>query len=201
MTTLLCLLVSALPTEPLFTIEPTSYAPYASGAAAADDFPEMEYTYIEANYVWTDSGIVDDTLDGWEFTASLELPLNFFLQGTYLDQSSDADVTVYRIGAGWHFGFTSRLDAYGILGYQGIEVDDSTGDFDDDGVSGEIGLRALLTDSFEVNGRARWADVEDSEFGGGVGARFYITERLSAGANYDQVSGDDIISTGLRFEF
>src|SRR5215213_3905299 len=67
MTPFLCLLVSAIPTEPVFAVERPSYAPYTPVVAFADDFPALEYTYIEGNYVWRDSDALDDKLNGWEF--------------------------------------------------------------------------------------------------------------------------------------
>lgn len=178
-------------------IEPASLAPVA---VPSDDFPEMEYTYAEASYVWTDSDLIDDEVDGWEATGSIELPLNFFLQGTYRDQSGDADLTTTRIGGGWHFGFTSRLDAYGILSYERLEVESSGDDDTDDGVGGEIGLRLLLTHRLEVNGRTTWADVGDSDAGIGFGARWYFTDFLSVGARFDAVGDDELLAAGVRFE-
>jgi len=218
MSSLLCLLVSALPTQPLYTFEPTAptespvmssplepspLATYAPTAALAEgDMPELEYTYIEANYVWQDPEDFEDNLDGWEITGSLELPLNFFLQATYIDQDSDFDdVTRWRLGAGWHIGLIARLDAYGILSYEHVEFDNSDVDIDEDGVAGEIGLRFLLTPKIELNGRILWKDVEESEAGGGVGARFYFSDSLSVGANYDITDNNDTALAGLRFEF
>lgn len=213
---LLCLLASTLPTQPHFEFEPSlaelsrgigssietvSFAPYTPAVPLATEYPELEYTYIEANYIWTDSDDLDDTLDGWEATGSLELPLNFFLQASVSDQSADADVSTYRIGAGWHFGFTSLLDAYGILSFAHVEVDNSPSDFSDDGMAGELGLRFMLTRKLELNGRGQWVDIEDSEAGYGVGARWYITESLSLGANIDEIDNDEVVSAGVRLEF
>jgi hypothetical protein len=166
-----------------------------------DDFPEMEYTYVEANYVYNDSDLVDDKLDGWEVTGSLELPVNFFLQGTVRQLSGDVDLKSYRLGAGWHFGFTKRFDIYGILSYARLESDGSDDDFTDDGPAGEVGLRFMLTHNIELNGRTEWADVGDNDPGVGAGARFYLSDSLSLGARYDTVSGDDTVTAGVRFEF
>lgn len=208
----LCLLPFASATEPLpgsaapiaatlFSVEPRSFSSSTLGVAPAEDRPEMEYTYIEANYVWLDSDLLGDTLDGYEVTGSLELPLNFFLQATGRDQSADASVTTYRIGAGWHFGFTAMFDAYGILSYENVQVDDSGDDFTGEGAAGEIGLRFLPTKRIELNGRAQYVDSVDGEAGFGLGARFYFTESLSAGLRFDAIGDDTLGSAGLRFEF
>jgi hypothetical protein len=214
MTLLLSLLAATLPSQPVNAYEPIAAeplsllgafvepAPLASYAPldGPDEFPELEYTYIEANYLTTDSELADDTLDGWEITGSLELPLNFFLQGTAQEQSGDADITKYRIGAGWHFGFLKRFDAYGIISYESFEIEDSGDDFDDDSAAGELGLRVLITKRIEVNGRGLWSDNGEGDPFFGLGARFYFLESLSAGARFDTDGNDDLISLGLRFE-
>jgi hypothetical protein len=215
MTMLLSLLVATLPSQPLFALEPTTSEPlsafgaraepspflaYSPIARAPEDFPEMEYTYIEANYLGTDSKIADDTIDGYELTGSFEFPLNIFVQGTVSQQSGDADLDRYRLGVGWHFGFTSRFDAYGILSWEELKLDGSGDDFTDDSAAAEIGLRVLLTRSIEVNGRSQWSDNGDGDPSVGVGARFYFSGNLSLGARYDTTGDEDTGSVGLRFE-
>lgn len=213
---LLSLAFSSIPAQPLYALEPTSTGPSPASYSAFEpaslepfmpvvdddgEFPELEYTFIEANYVRTDSDIVNDDIDGWELIGSLELPLNLFLQGTFLEQSADEDVTNWRFGAGWHIGFLRRFDAYGILSVAGQEVDDSANDYSEEGIAGEIGLRMLVTKSFEANARVQWVDIEEDDTGGGLGARFYITDSLSVGARYDVLGDDETVSAGLRFEF
>jgi len=215
MTLLLNLLVATLPTQPLYAIEPVATEPlaafgapvepnpflaYSPIARAPEDFPEMEYTFIEANYVWLDSKIADGNLDGYELTGSFELPLNIFLQATVSQLSGDSDLTRQRIGAGWHIGFTSRFDAYGILSYEKLELEDSGADFDDDSPAAEVGLRVLITRGFEVNGRSQWSDNGAGDASLGLGARFYFSENLSIGARFDSTGDEDTGSIGLRFE-
>lgn len=198
MTLLPCLFFSVLPAQPVLEPAPPLFAAFAP--SAPEEFPEFEYTYIEASYLWLDSDTLDDELNGWDLTGSFELPANFFLQATVRQQSSDADVNKYSVGAGWHFGLLGRLDTYGVLSYQHIEVDGSASDFDEDGVGAELGLRFSLTRRIELNGRFLWTDIDESDSGGGLGARFYFTERLSAGAYYDKFGSDDQVTAGLRFE-
>ena len=217
MTPFLCVLATTLTTQPLLELEPTPTQPapacastFEPGALAAsapslvpapEDFPEMEYTYVEANYVWTDSDISNDDLNGFELVGSLELPANFFVQGSVLNQDADADVTAYKLGAGWHFGLIPRLDAYGILSFVHVEVNNSNNDFNDDGTAAEVGLRFSLTRAIELNGRLEWIDVNESNSGGGVGVRYYLTEAFSLGARYDDVGDQKTAAAGARFEF
>jgi hypothetical protein len=206
MSAILSLLLSALPTqpplasEPLGAPEPSPFLAYQPVVLAPEDFPELEYTYIEANYVSLDSDHADDTLDGWELTGSFELPLNIFLQATAAQLSGDADLTRYRVGAGWHIGFLSRFDAYGIVSWETLELEDSGDDFDDDSPAVEVGARMLVIKSFEVNARGQWSDNGDGDTSLGVGARWYFNESLSIGARFDTTGDDDTLSAGLRFE-
>jgi Outer membrane protein beta-barrel domain len=169
-------------------------------AVAPDEFPQMEYTYVEANYVWADSDYSSDNLDGVDLTGSFELPANFFLQATVRDQSASSDVTGYRVGAGWHMGFVSRFDAYAILQYAHLEVSSSNSDFTDDGIGAELGLRMMLTKSIELNTRVLYADVGNNDSSFGLGARYYFNGTLSVGARVDTGNAETSVSSGLRFE-
>jgi len=193
MPTLAFLLLGLAPTQP-------TSSTWTRPIAAPDEFPKMEYTYVEASYVWLDSDSLNDKLNGWDLTGSFELPMNFFLQATVRQQSADADVDRYTIGAGWHFGLVPRLDAYGILQYQNIDVSGSGSDFKDDGVGAELGLRFSLTRAIELSGRYQWSDLDNTDSSAGVGARYYFGSMLSAGVNYDHASDDQTITAGVRFE-
>jgi len=168
--------------------------------APVEDAPEMEYTYIEANFLWTDSDGLGEELTGGEITGSLELPLNLFVQLTGSQLSDSTDVDQYRLGVGWHFGLIPRLDAYGIASYAETEIDGSGGSFDDEGWVFELGLRFLLTDSLEVNGSMEWVDLDESDVGGSLGVRYYIIDALSLGARVETLDSDETISVGARFE-
>ncbi len=200
MLTLLCLLLNALPAQPTIEFGPPVLLPRSAPLVFEQDFPPMEYTYVEGSYVRLDSDALNETLDGWDLTGSFELPMNFFLQASARQQSANADVDTYRFGAGWHFGLVPRLDAYGMLSYESVDVSGSASNSNSDGAAAELGLRFSITRKIEVNGRFLWADVESSDSGGGLGARFYLTERLSIAANYDVLGNDELLTTGLRFE-
>jgi len=196
MLSLIPLTLGLLPDPSLPLLRPVP----APALVEVDEFPKMEYTYVEASYVYLDSDQLNDKFDGWDLTGSFELPMNFFLQASVRQQSADADFDQYKIGAGWHFGLIPRLDAYGILSYQDVEVSGSGSDFSDAGVGAELGLRFSLLKKLELNGRYQWSDLENSDSSGGLGARWYLTERFSIGANFDRAGDDDLISAGLRFE-
>jgi opacity protein-like surface antigen len=132
---------------------------------------------------------------------ALELPLNLFGQVTVTRQSAGGtDVDTYRIGAGYHLGLGSRIDAYGILSYVHAEVDVGS-NIKDDGAAAELGLRFLLLPNLEVNGAAKWIDVNEDDYGVALGARWYLMDRLSFGGRYEMIDNDDTVALGARFEF
>src|SRR5258705_8401742 len=109
------------PADPYFG---STLPPLATMTAPADDMPEMEYTFVEANFLWTDSHDLDETVDGVQLIGSFELPANFFVQGTASKQTGNADLEFYTVGAGYHLPLTSRFDAFGILS---VAVQESNG--------------------------------------------------------------------------
>jgi hypothetical protein len=201
MPALLPLLTLTVP-APIVAAPPpeTQVLPLVTAAVAVpaldDDVPEMEYTYAELNYLWTDSDDLDEELGGVELTGSLELPLNFFGQVAWTNQSDDSDVETLRIGAGWHFGLGTRLDAYGMLSYLDAEVEDD----DEDGIAGELGVRWLMSPNFEVNAAAKWADVEEDDYGIAAGARYYLIDILSVGGRVESFDDDLTFAVGVRVE-
>jgi len=191
------LLIGLTPSVP--AIEPVS--PLLAPAAGRDE-ASLSWTYAEANYVWFDSEDLDDTFDGFELTGSFQLPLvGFFVQGTGRWQSADADLTTYVFGLGYHIGFAERFDAYGILNWTDVQVDGGGFNFSDDGLGAEAGVRMLVVPSFEVNGRFRWTDIDNTDESIGLGARFYFAQHLSVGANIDKLGDDELISAGVRLGF
>ena len=174
-------------------------APVATAAAADGERPGFSYTYIEANYTRMDPDAADDHLDGWELTGSLGLPLGFFVQLTDSQLNGAADLNMYRLGAGWHFALGSTIDAYGILSYVGQNFD--SGVSDEDGVAGDLGVKFALTPKIELNGYGEWADVSESTVGLGLGARYFLTDRLSIGLRGLFIDTGDEYAAGLRFQF
>ena len=162
---------------------------------------ELSFSYVELNYLITDSDDADDTLGGLELLGSLELPLNFYCQASISRQSDDADLDQYRIGAGYHLPIGDVVMAYGLLSYARTEVDDTGDDFDDNGGAGELGARMLASPKLELNGAAKWVNVDENDFGLGIGARWYFTQAVSVGGRIDSIEGEDSLAFGARFQF
>ncbi len=166
----------------------------------SDNPSGFSYTFVEANYVMYEPDGFDESLDGFEFKASLEIFLNIFLQGSYSVLSDDSDLDLYRIGAGWHLPIGETLDLYGILSFASAELDGVT-DVDEDGLAANVGARFWLTDKFELNGEVEWLDLDESDMGVGAGVRWYLMERISLGLNIETLDSDETYTVGARFSF
>src|SRR5262245_45641409 len=67
------------------------------------------YSYIELNYLRTDSDDADDTVDGLELIGSLELPMHFFGQLGISRQEADADLDLFHLGVGYYLPITEQF--------------------------------------------------------------------------------------------
>ena len=74
-------------------------------------------------------------------------------------------------------------------------------DFTDTGYAAEVGLRVLVTPTFEVSGAAEWVDVHDSDAGLKLGVRHDLTNSLSITARAEFVGQDETFAAGLRLAF
>lgn len=166
----------------------------------SDNPSGFSYTFVEANYVMYEPDGSNESLDGFEFKASLEIILNIFLQGSYSVLSDDSDLDLYRIGAGWHLPIGETLDLYGILSFASAELDGVT-DVDEDGLAANVGARFWLTDKFELNGEVEWLDLDESDMGVGAGVRWYLMERISLGLGVETLDSDETYTVGARFSF
>ncbi len=170
------------------------------------------YSYADLAYVTTDLDGVDEELDGFRLSGSVEVTDQVFLFGSYADQSAevfgvDVDATQFWLGGGYAWSFSDSADIYGKLGYTSVEVEaESLGQSvsaDDDGLGLSVGLRGRVAQQFELEGALNYVDLSDSgdDTSLGVAGRWFFTEQFSAFAEGE--FGDDVTSygVGMRWTF
>lgn len=201
------LLLITLP-APTLDAEPAavSASPAIEPSAPLQDHPTakssgLDYSYIEAGYVWTDSDDADESLGGIELVGSVQFLERWFARVQYDHQSDDADIDRFFVGAGYHMPLEENLDLYGLFSIVHDELSDTGDDFSDTGYAAEVGLRVLVTPTFEVNGAAEWVDVHDSDPGLKLGVRHDFTNSLSITARAEFVGDDQTFAAGLRLAF
>ncbi|MEX1994697.1 MAG: outer membrane beta-barrel protein [Steroidobacteraceae bacterium] len=169
-------------------------------AAQAED---MSYSYIDLGYAETD---VDGgpTGDGFGVRGSVGFAENFFVFADYLSQDFGfVDVDVYSVGLGAHLGIAENVDLVGRVGY--LEADASAS-----GLSGNVdgylvaaGLRTRLADSFELEGNVIYRDLgsgaDDTAIA--IGGRYFFTDGVAVGAEYEHGDDGSTIFAGVRFSF
>lgn len=159
----------------------------------------FNYTYAEFDVCWVDpdySG--SDTEIGFQLLGSASVYRDLFVRASYLDSGGDADVSLFKIGAGWAFPIQEGLDAYGLLQFAQVDV----GSADDTGWAVEGGVRYAVNEKIELNGLLELVDFEDTELGFGAGGRYLFTPQLSAGLNFETISDfANIFYLGLRYDF
>ncbi|MCQ8891150.1 porin family protein [Pseudoalteromonas carrageenovora] len=181
-------------------------AAVASPAVLAES---PNFNYVSAGYL---NGDIDgDDADGWTLDGSTLLGENFFLSGQYQtvgnsDDGLDVDLNWLSAGAGYRTAISASTDFYGLLTYENVEAEASyrgnSASEDENGYGLSIGVRSMLSDSIELDGRLGYIDIEDeSETSITLGARYYMNKNFSIGANYTTIDELDLVSLTARYSF
>ena len=181
-------------------------AAVASPAVLAES---PNFNYVSAGYL---NGDIDgDDADGWTLDGSTLLGENFFLSGQYQtvgnsDDGLDVDLNWLSAGVGYRAAISASTDFYGLLTYENVEAEASyrgnSASEDENGYGLSIGVRSMLSDSIELDGRLGYIDIEDeSETSITLGARYYMNKNFSIGANYTTIDELDLVSLTARYSF
>ncbi len=188
---------------PLLTL---SLAPSLGWQGHADSATGAEPGQANFNYTYGefDVGLVDvdvpgaDSELGFQLVGSYRAWRDLFVKASYQDSGGDADLSLFKIGAGWAVPLQKGLDAYGLFSIARADV----GSADDTGWALEGGVRYMANEQIELNGLLEFVDFEDTEVGLGLGARYYFDDRLSGGVNYETISDfSDTLFFGVRYQF
>ncbi len=177
-------------------------------AAASPAMADISYNYVDLGVqrIELDGGGIDVDGDGFAVAGSFEIAEDWFLQAAYgtadFDFGVDLDQTV--LGVGYKRATSSTSDVFATVNYVRAEASASGfGSVDDDGFGISVGVRAMLTDSFELNGALGYVDFDDGgdETSVNAGGLYSFTDTFALGFGIDV--GDDITSYGIfgRFYF
>ncbi|XQF92615.1 outer membrane beta-barrel protein [Pseudoalteromonas espejiana] len=181
-------------------------AAVASPAALAES---PNFNYVSAGYL--DGDIDGDDADGWTFDGSTLLGENFFLSGQYQtvgnsDDGVDVDFNWLSAGLGYRTAISASTDFYGLVTYENVEVEasyrGSSISDDENGYGLSVGVRSMVSDNIELDGRLGYIDIADeSETSFTVGARYYFNNNFSLGANYTTLDELDLVGLTARYSF
>lgn len=174
----------------------------ATAGAQQRTFGSLPYNYLHASYALTelDAG-------GVELGGSVEVANRIHVFGTYDDWElgNGFDRSGFRIGGGYRWQLSPKMDAVGKLAYADTEIDRSGGapDFDEQGLVASGELRGWLSERVELSGElflddSLGPDLETVlEFGG----QYHMNRNLSAGGRLRVDDNDTTLLLGVRFYF
>ena len=170
-----------------------------------------EYSYAEIGYINIDADQIEGDGAGVNisFGATDHVFLKFGYARQWLDDpnsSLEADADRFQIGGGMHYGITDTIDVLGAVSYVDIEVTNNppAAGFGDDGYLAEVGVRAMLGKSLELNGTVSSLHLDgDDDLGYGIGGVIDVTKKLQATAKFDHFEdeNENDFFVGLRLEF
>ena len=179
----------------------------SANVALADKSPNwnyLEFGYLQGDI--DDSGDIDP--DGFGAGLSFEISDNFIFQLERLSISydffgTDIEATQTNIGFGYVMSATDTTDFVFGVSYVDVEACvDSFGCEDDNGYGLDVGLRSMLSDTFELGASIGYVDIsDDSETSFGVSGNYYFTDNFSLGLAWDSTDDVDVYGLNARFSF
>lgn len=169
----------------------------AAGGAMADDGPK--YTYLEGGYGWIDIDGLNEDGDGFNLGGSLGVTDMVFLFVDYADSEFDnnVDFSLTEVGIGGNFELSPTTDLVGKVAWVSADLDtNGFGSLDEDGYGLSLGVRAMMTPQFELNGGVSYIDIDDADDTAlEIGAVYSFTDVFAVTANAS--FGDDFTTYGI----
>lgn len=159
---------------------------------------ELSYNYIQGGY--SAASVDSEDFNGYGLKGSFGFSDSFYGFASY-DSGEDNgfDLSQTSVGAGWHSAGDTQW--FAELSYVNNEIDFAGVSVDDDGYAVAGGVRAKLSDKFELNGKLSYTDVNDfgDGFGVGVGGLFSFNDTWGMYGSYDYSdrSDNDLDTWGL----
>lgn len=187
-------------------------APFATQAADRYDasrsgydtrYANLSYTLGEVRLLAQDPDGGDDA-DGVSVGGSLLIHPDFFLSGALATVGSDdRDTDSFRLGVGYRYAMSPRVDLLGIAGLIRVDTDFGNGRDDDDfGPTLTGGARAALTHALEVGGYLNYVEVfGDGDLGIAGEGLYHLTPNFSLLAGIGLSDDDREANIGARWNF
>ena len=171
-----------------------------------------DWNLIQIGYAKVDiEGLDEISPAGFSIGGSKLLGESTLISGSYSlvtddYQGLDLDLTQVSLGLGYRYAATSTTDVYGVVSYQYIDLEASSGgnseNVDDNGYGLTVGVRSRVSDHFEVDASVGYIDIDgDGETAFGLGANYYFTQNFAAGVSYAVADDVDTFGISARYAF
>lgn len=178
----------------------------AAGHSAVVQADALDYNFIGIQYLSAEIDDVNIDGDGYGVDGSFSINDNFHVFASYSDLDYDFDLssTSYDLGVGYSRALTKDMDLVATVSYVGVEVkQDLFGSEDDNGYGLGLGLRAMVSEKFEVFGGLDYVDLSDSgsDTAVSVGVGFDVTKAIQIGAGISSSNDGSGYTVGVRYYF
>lgn len=154
----------------------------------------VSYNFAEARYLNSDFGG-----DGVEIGGSYLFDPEWVVMGNYSTQEFDGGVEldIFEIGVGY---LLPEISGYSLLASASFVSADADVD-NDNGVRLAFGARNLFTEKIEGRASINFITAGDSDLFFEVGADYFVTPKLAAGAEIQLGSDLETFSIGVRWHY
>jgi hypothetical protein len=175
------------------------------------------WNFIEASYLSADIDAFDQNIKpkGYGVIGSALLGNNVILSASYstisedgviLDADADATLSLASAGIGYRFEATDTTDLFVMASYLYVEIegsyDGNSGSYDDSGYGLKLGVRSMLTESFEAIATIERAEIDsESETAFELSAYYHFNKQLAIGVGYSAADDINMYSGNLRLSF
>ncbi|MGD9165060.1 MAG: hypothetical protein PVF13_09910, partial [Chromatiales bacterium] len=138
---------------------------FSSGFSSSLMAGSPNYDFIEARYL-VDAELGNLDGDGFRFDGSYRFTRSVYGFAEYdtvdLD-NYDADLDVFKLGAGYIAALNPNWDLNVSLSYVNTEVDVPRFNYDDSGFEISTGVRAMILPEIEIRANLNYIDIEDDD--------------------------------------
>jgi long-subunit fatty acid transport protein len=173
-----------------------------SAAAVSAQASDLDYNFVQGSYKTVDLEGLD--MDGFGLNGSFKFSDSFYgIVGYDKVSKYGVDLSETGVGVGFRHGISDKTDWVSELSYVRNDLDG----FADNGYRIATGVRSMVSDKVELNGKVNYTDVSDfgKGFGVSLGGVYHVNDSFGITAGYDFNDRDgfdyDGWNIGGRFSF
>lgn len=180
------------------------------GAALATD---LNYNYVEVDYVTVDVDDIDEDFDGWAVNGSFLLSEQVFLFGGYSDISSDRiggfklSTEGVTLGMGYRYELSRQTDLNFAAAFERAKAKAELSGFGSESVSESgyslaVGVRHMAAPQLELGVGAVYVDIGDADdTSANANLLWHVTDVVALGVSLSLGSDATGYAAGVRFKF
>jgi len=166
------------------------------------NYTSVDFGYVDVDY---DVGPVSIGGDGFGVSGTYTVADAFFIGGSYDDYGFDGglDAEILEIGGGYFHPMNATLDFVATFSYLDTQLSSGGFNADDDGFGIGGGVRAAVSDGFEVEAMLDYVNFDkgDSDTGIELRGRYFFSDDFAVTAQIDVGKDIETFRLGIRAQF